>query len=233
MKRYRDPEEEFWRRVAERLAHSIPEDKWVGEEEFWSAARRLFDPKKDDDAGAGKGRTVTAGSATASEQLDRLGYGSQYGGETLLFGELKPMPAVLPVSEAKRHFTQLHQQASEELQTFIVGDGPGKDAKLSVTLGAEALEALLEDVKFTHQWIQDTENDGWTVVIPELDVYGEGETQEQAALDAVEAAEEYARLYGEDSRLYFRAGRRHHYRYVLRLLLALARQEDLRVVLGL
>lgn len=143
------------------------------------------------------------------------------------------MPAVLPVSEAKRHFTQLHRDASERLQVFIVADGRRKDAKWSVTLGAEALDALMDDVKFSHEWVEDTENGAWTVIIPELDIYGQGDTQEQAIEDAIEAAKEYAQVYAEDATLYFRVGRRHHYRYVLRILLALSRGEDLRAVLGL
>lgn len=143
------------------------------------------------------------------------------------------MPAVLPVSEAKRHFTIIHRQASEGGRVFMVADGRRKDAKVSVTLGAEALQAVIADVKFTPEWIEDTENGGWTVVIKELDIFGEGDTRDEAIADVVKTAAEYAQLYSEDAALYFRMGRRNQYRYVLRILLAVAQGENLRTVLGL
>lgn len=142
------------------------------------------------------------------------------------------MPAVLAVSQAKAHLPELVRQASEEMRLFAVGNARRRDAKRAVIMGEEALAALVEGVKFTAEWTEDTELGGWTVYIPEIKVYGEGETREEAAKDAVKAAIEWAELYMEDAPLYFRSGFADQFPYVVKLLLAQTTGEDLRKVLG-
>lgn len=58
-------------------------------------------------------------------------------------------------------------------------------------------DSLLNRVTFTVEETYDEELQGWTVSIPEIDLYGEGDTKEAAVSDLITSIHEYISLYTE------------------------------------
>lgn len=146
---------------------------------------------------------------------------------------LSVLPAILPVAEAKKHFPAIVREASENLKLFRVANAQRREAPRALVIGEEALRALIGEIRLTPEWEQDVERGLWSVVLPELDIYGQGPTRDEAAADLIEAALEYAALYLEDAALYFRFGRRDQYRYVLAIALAAGDRAALARLLGI
>jgi hypothetical protein len=57
------------------------------------------------------------------------------------------------------------------------------------------------DVSFRVEEIYDEELKGWTISIPVIDLYGEGNTKEEAISDLVGSIKEYITLYKESDSL--------------------------------
>lgn len=127
------------------------------------------------------------------------------------------MPSVLSISHAKAQLPELVRQASQNLKVYRVGNARQRDAKTSVILGEEMVQAILENIKCHPVWEEDSETRLWSVVVPELDVFGQGETREQAAQDLLATVNDYVQLYLEDAPFYFKVGRKEHLPYVLAL----------------
>ena len=97
----------------------------------------------------------------------------------------------------------------------------------------QTLETLVEHLSCTPQWEEDREHGLWSVYAPELDVFGQGESREDALNSLIEAAQEYADLYLEDAPFYFKVNRQHHYPFVIALALARGDRKKVTKVLGL
>lgn len=61
----------------------------------------------------------------------------------------------------------------------------------------EIVDYLLKQVTFTVDEIYDQELQGWTVAVPEIDLYGEGDTKKEAIADLLSSIHEYISLYTE------------------------------------
>lgn len=142
------------------------------------------------------------------------------------------MRDVLPVAEAKKNFTALIRESSEALKVFRVANAQRRQSPRSLILGEAAMEVLLERLTCSPRWEEDPAQRLWSVHVPELDVFGQGATRDEAADDLIEAAVEYSEVYLEDVPFYFKAGRKDHYPYVLAVLLAAGDRDKLRRVIG-
>lgn len=142
------------------------------------------------------------------------------------------MPEVLAVAEAKKHFPAIIRESSEALKVFRVGNAQRRDAPRAVILGEEAIRTLLGDLKFTPEWEEDKEQGLWSAVVPELDIFGQGATREEARDQLLAAARDYANVYLEDVPFYFKVGRRGHFPYVLAVSLVADQPEKLASLLG-
>ena len=143
------------------------------------------------------------------------------------------LPATLNVNTAKSQFTELVRGSSEAFKVYRVKNGLRRNAPGSLILGEDALRMLLAQFQIHPQWEEDGEQGLWTVYAPELDVYGQGSTREEAAADLMEAAQEYAELYLEDPQFNFKVGRKDHFPFVILVALAAGNPDQVRAALGL
>ncbi len=141
------------------------------------------------------------------------------------------MPPTLSVYEAKREFSSLVRESSELGKVYLVANAQRKHAPRTVILGASTLKTMLERYDFHPQWEEDAGQRLWTVYVPEIDVWGQGPSQEEAAEDLVSAVLDYVGVYRRDVDFYARVGKAGHFPFVLRLLLAEDR-EQVRSILG-
>ena len=95
-----------------------------------------------------------------------------------------------------------------------------------------AAERKLAMSQLTPQWEHDSEHGLWSVYVPQLDVFGQGATRDEAAEDLLETVREYVEFYLQDPLFYFKAGRRDHFPYVLAVALAADDPKQLRQILG-
>lgn len=72
------------------------------------------------------------------------------------------------------------------------------------------MNAMLDSHAFHPQWEEDTEQRLWTVYVPEIDVWGQGPSREDAAGDLVGAALDYADVYRHDTDFYAKVGKAGH-----------------------
>lgn len=99
-------------------------------------------------------------------------------------------------------------------------------------IGEEAMQLILSRFTFTSQWEEDRDQGLWSVHVPEIDVWGQGETREQAAEDLVTAAIDYADVYMDDVPFQIKVGRGEHLSYVLRIHQEGGDRQAIRRVLG-
>ncbi len=92
------------------------------------------------------------------------------------------------------------------------------------------MHALLKDVRCSPIWEEDEEQSLWSIYIPELDTFGQGETREKAADDLMENVAEYVTLYMEDMSFYFKVDRQHHLPVVMALALCASPDEQKRIL---
>lgn len=143
------------------------------------------------------------------------------------------MTGVISVSEAKKELPQLIREAGEQLKLFTLANVQRRDAPRVVLLGERTLQTLVEHLSCTPEWEEDGEHGLWSVYVPELDVFGQGKTREEAVNSLIEAAQEYADLYLEDAPFYLKVNREHHYPFVIALALARGDRGKATKVLGL
>lgn len=142
------------------------------------------------------------------------------------------MPEVLAIADAKKNFSTLIRESSESFKCFRVGNALRNDAPKSFIIGEEAIRELVADLHCNPRWEQDTENNLWSVEVPELDIFAQGSTREEAINELLETALDFALVYQHDPAFYFKMGRRRQYPYVLAVLLAFDKPTELRHLLG-
>lgn len=137
-----------------------------------------------------------------------------------------------PIYEAKKNFSYILHEAGEHLKLFPIKNAQRHDAARIWVVGEPVIETILEGLRCTPEWEEDVEQGHWTVYIPELDIWGQGKTREEAADDLVTAALDYAAVYAEDVPFYLKFGRKHHLPFVWRLLLLGKEREKVKEFLG-
>lgn len=132
----------------------------------------------------------------------------------------KPM-SVMPISTAKRDFTRLAREAASKGVEFLAKDMHRADAREVSIVSTSVLDSWLKGLSFSVEWEEDQSGiGGWTVYIPEIDVFGDGDTKEAAVDDLIGAAMEYAELYMAKPAFYWEAGRAAHHPYLRKILRA-------------
>jgi hypothetical protein len=142
------------------------------------------------------------------------------------------MPDSYSIYDAKANFSMIARDAAEHGKVFVVANAQRKAAPRTVILGEEAVRILLDHFVCHSEWEEDAEHHLWTVYVPEIDDWGQGESQEDAVKDLVDGAMELADLYLSDLQFFLRGGRSAEFPFMLKI--SLARDAgEVRKVLGL
>lgn len=99
------------------------------------------------------------------------------------------------VKQTKNEYSKINNLALRgfEVSTYYKDE---KDARGVVSHVKKAiLDYLLTGVTFTVDAVYDEELHGWTVAVPEIDLYGEGATKDDAIKDLISSIHEYISLY--------------------------------------
>lgn len=139
---------------------------------------------------------------------------------------------VLAISEAKRDFSRLVRESSEELRIFRIQNLQRHRATASLLIGETAMDLILAGYDFTPQWEEDAEQNLWTVYVPEIDVWGQGATRDDAAEDLVTAVLDYVDLYFEDVPFQIKVNRGAQLPHLLRISRAGEDRQAVRRALG-
>ena len=103
----------------------------------------------------------------------------------------------LNVKQTKNEYSKVNNLALRgfEVSTYYKDE---KDSKEVVSHIKKAIfDYLLAHVTFTVDEVYDEEMNGWTVAVPEIDLYGEGATREDAIRDLIYSIHEYIKIYTE------------------------------------
>ena len=103
----------------------------------------------------------------------------------------------LNVKQTKNEYSKVNNLALRgfEVSTYYKDE---KDSKEVVSHIKKAIfDYLLAHVTFTVDEVYDEEMNGWTVAVPEIDLYGEGATREDAIRDLIYSIHEYIKIYME------------------------------------
>jgi hypothetical protein len=124
------------------------------------------------------------------------------------------MPELLSASDVRNRWSEVFRQAVAERRPVAI-ERTGMDPALLI--GAEELDRLLVDYEFHPEVF--FEEGAVSVWLPELALYGRGESFEEAQQDLVHEVREYLDEYLDDAPLFLRApNRADHYPYVIRAL---------------
>lgn len=137
-----------------------------------------------------------------------------------------------PIYEAKKNFSHILHEAGEHLKLFPIKNAQRHDTTRIWVVGEQVIAVLLEGLCFKPEWEEDKEQGYWTVYLPELDIFGQGKTREEAAEELVTAALEYADIYQGDIPFYLKVGRKSHLPYIWRLLLTGGDRNKVKEILG-
>jgi len=139
--------------------------------------------------------------------------------------------AALPLSEAKELLAEILRKSNEQLRLFVIQE-EGYPLQ-SWVVGEKLVEIMLEEFSCGVEWEQEKDIGIWTVYVPELDIWGTGNTKDEAAEDLVSAVQDYMEVFLESIPFYLGAGRKKHLPYIFRLLLAKGNRKKIKEFLGL
>ncbi len=98
------------------------------------------------------------------------------------------------VKQTKNEYSKVNNLALRGFEVCTYKDE--KDSKEVVShIRKTIFDYLLSRVTFTINEVYDEEMDGWTVAVPETDLYGEGATKEDAIKDLIYSIHEYISIY--------------------------------------
>ena len=98
------------------------------------------------------------------------------------------------VKQTKNEYSKVNNLA---LRGFEVATYDHNTKEVVSHVKKAVFDYLLRSVNFTVEETFDEELKGWTVYIPELNLYGEGDTKESAVSDLINTIDEYIALYTE------------------------------------
>ena len=125
------------------------------------------------------------------------------------------MPELLSASDVRNRWSEVFRHAAEGSPVAIERGGVDR----AVLIGAEELGRLLENYAFRPDVF--FEADAVTVWLPELALYGRGESFDAARDDLIEEVRAYVDEYVEEAPLYLRApNRADHFPYVMKALVS-------------
>jgi hypothetical protein len=126
------------------------------------------------------------------------------------------MPEVLSASDVRKRWAEVLRQAVAEKHPVAIERAGLEPALL---IGADELERLLVGYEFHPEVF--FEEDVVSIWLPELTLYGRGESYDEAQEDLVHEVRDYLDEYLDDAPLYLRApNRAEQYAYVIKALVA-------------
>ena len=134
------------------------------------------------------------------------------------------------LSEAKKHLDYILNESNKKLRPFFIKDE--ENAFHSWVIGNELMEKLFENLSCRTEIEEETGMGFWTAYIPELDVWGRGNTMDEAVEDLVLAAQDYMEVFLDNIPFYLGAGRKEHLPYIFRIFFTRGNREKLREFLG-
>jgi hypothetical protein len=137
------------------------------------------------------------------------------------------------VSIAKAKLPELRRAALMGEESIIKNDKSGQSEDVSL-IATSLLDEVLSVLNFTHQWEREDGDEVWTLIVPEIDVFGVGKTQEEAIVSLVDTVQEYAGIFFSNLSMYLNVaiGRRQHYGYLRRIARCEGDKARIREVLG-
>ena len=126
------------------------------------------------------------------------------------------MPEVLSASDVRKRWAEVLRRAVAEKHPVAIARTGLEPALL---IGADELERLLVDHEFHPEVF--FEDDVVSIWLPELTLYGRGESYDEAQVDLVHEVRDYLNEYLDDAPLYLRApNRADQFPYVIKALIA-------------
>jgi len=98
------------------------------------------------------------------------------------------------IRDTKRFFSEVNRKALEGLEV-ITYDGLRPNQGEVSHIKTEVLDKIVSAFEFHPEWTLDEELSVWTVSLPELPGYGEGEDRKEAAEDLIDGLLEYVEAY--------------------------------------
>jgi len=98
------------------------------------------------------------------------------------------------VKQTKNEYSKVNNLAIKGLEVITYEHNTKEEVS---HIKKAIFDYLLNRVTFTIEEVFDAELQGWTVSVPEIDLYGEGDTKEAAISDLISSIYEYISLYTE------------------------------------
>jgi len=137
----------------------------------------------------------------------------------------------LVLNEAKKHLADVIKESNKKMRLFFIKDE--ENSLRSWIMGEQLMEMLFDGVSCCPEWEKEHQLGIWTVYVPELDVWGKGETEEEAAEDLVSAAFDYMEVFLGNVPFFLSAGRKKHLPYIFSVMLMHGNRDKMREFLGL
>jgi hypothetical protein len=140
------------------------------------------------------------------------------------------------VSNAKSHLAKLRRNAITNWQESIIENGKENQSQSVSLIATVVIDDLTSYCKFTHEWVKEDEDISWTLICPEIDIFGVGESKEEAIESLIDTALEYTELFFESPAIYMSnasGDRRKHYGFLRRIARCNDDRYKIREVLGL
>lgn len=138
------------------------------------------------------------------------------------------------VSDTKKYYSKINDYALEGL--VVTTFNAFKEDKSSEVshIRRDILEHLaLHFTKYDIVKTYDKEYDAWTVTLESnINIYGEGNTQEEAIENLIDSVIEYATLYKEKSDLFCRLENLDKLVFFIRVLICQGNRDKVRLILG-
>lgn len=106
----------------------------------------------------------------------------------------------IPLSEAKKNLLHLYKWAEAGLEVVITINN--SDLSNVSLVNSEILAAMFDKLDIPIVEAPDEDVGGLTIAIPNLPIYGEGNTREEAVEDLIDAIIEFREAYLENLELY-------------------------------
>ncbi|QDR81092.1 hypothetical protein [Sporomusa termitida] len=100
------------------------------------------------------------------------------------------------VKQTKNEYSKVNNLAIKGLEVVTYAHNTKEEVS---HIKKAIFDSLLKHVTFTLAETYDEELQGWTVSVPEIDLYGEGNTKEAAVSDLINSIHEYISLYTESN----------------------------------
>jgi hypothetical protein len=122
------------------------------------------------------------------------------------------------ILRAKSKLTELRREALTGHEFLIENKKENNSEPVSI-ISTQLLDELVEVCTFNLRWVREEGDEVWTLIVPEIDIFGIGKTKEEAIQSLAETVQEYADLFFKNLTMYMSdsLGRRNHYFFLRRI----------------